>query len=93
MTYPEMPFEIDDLVYFIDRASEQGGLPAYRITKLICCGYYNFGDGWKIKLRTNRNKYKYMEHNIFVNEAGYTLFTSRKEAVKRIRDLNAVVIE
>ena len=33
--YPSMPFAIDDTVYYIEKVSERGGLPGYKIIKCI----------------------------------------------------------
>lgn len=90
--YPSMPFNIDDTVYYMEKVSEQGGRHGYKIIKYICYGYYNFGDGWKIKLRTNRNKHKFTECDLPVSSAGYTIFCSKADIKNRVMDLNGFIV-
>ena len=91
--YPSMPFDIDDTVYYMEKISERGGLPGYKIIKCICYGYYNFGNGWKIKLRTNRNKFKFTEYDLAVADANYIVFNTKSEAKNVVKMLNGFVVE
>ena len=50
-----LPYDIDDVVYYMEKVSEIGGHPCFKLIKCYVHGYYNFGNGWKLKIRTNRN--------------------------------------
>lgn len=91
--YPSMPFDIDDTVYYMEKVSEKGGHPGYKIIKCICYGYYNFGNGWKIKLRTNRNKFKFAEYDVYVRDVGYTVFYNKADLKERLMDINGFIVE
>lgn len=97
--YLPLPYDIDDTVYYMEKVDEVGGHPQYKIIngKCIVFGYYNFYccrcNGWKIRLHTNRNKYKYAEYNLDVISCGYIVFGRRKQAEERIRELCGSVVE
>ena len=93
LEHPSMPFDIDDTVYYIEKVSEQGGVPGYKIIKCICHGYYNFGNGWKIQLRTNRNKFKFAEYDISITDVGYKIFYNKFDAENKIKELNGFIIK
>lgn len=91
--YPSMPFDIDDIVYYIEKVSERGGHTGYKVIKCICHGYYNFGNGWKIKLRTNRNKFKFVEYDVSITDVGHKVFYSRADIKDRLKDINGFIAE
>lgn len=88
-----LPYDIDDVVYYMEKVSEVGGQPNFKLIKCCVYGYYNFGDGWKLKLHTNRNKFKYAEYNIPFSGAEYVVFKDKKRAEKAIRDLNGHMVD
>lgn len=89
----DTPYDIDSTVYLIEKISKENEYPKYKIIKCIVHGFYNFGSGWKIKLRTNRNKFKFMEYDIDFSEAGWKTFESKKEAENRIKEIGGIVVE
>lgn len=91
--YLPLPYDIDNTVYYMEKVDEVGGHPKYKIIKCIVFGYYNFGNGWKIRLHTNRNKYKYAEYDLDVSSCGYIVFDKRKQVEERIRELCGSVVE
>lgn len=77
-----LPYEIYDVVYYMEKVSEVGGHPGFKLTKCYVCGYYNFGDGWRLRLHSNRNKYKYAEYNVKFTEQ-----TDIYDAIKILKDV------
>lgn len=91
--YLPLPYDIDDTVYYMEKVDEVSGHSRYKIIKCIVFGYYNFGNGWKIRLHTNRNKYKYAEYDLDATSCGYVVFGRRKQAEERIRELCGSIVE
>ena len=88
-----LPYDIGDMVYYMDKVSEIGGHPGFKLIKCYVHGYYNFGDGWKLKIHTNRNKFKFAEYDIPFSSAEYTVFKDKKRAEEVIRDLNGHIVD
>lgn len=89
----DTPYNINSTVYLIKKTSKENEYPKYKIIKCFVHGFYNFGSGWKIKLRTTRNKFKFMEYDVGFCEAGWKTFDSKKEAENRIKEIGGVVVE
>ena len=90
--YPSMPFDIDDKVYYMKKVLEKGGHPGYKVIKLICCGYFNFGKGWHMRLRNSKYN-KFDEYNLPITDAGYTVFYSETDIKDRLKDINGFIVE
>lgn len=88
-----LPYDIDDVVYYMEKVSEVGGHPGFKLTKCYVHGYYNFGDGWRLRLHSNRNKYKYAEYNVKFTDAEYIVFKDKKRAEEVVRDLNGHIVD
>ena len=88
-----LPYDIDDVVYYMEKVSEIGCHPGFKLIKCYVHGYYNFGDGWKLNLRMNRNKFKFAEYDVPFSSAGYTVFKDKKRAEEVIRDLNGYIVD
>ena len=88
-----LPYDIGDIVYYMEKVSEIGGHPGFKLIKCYVHGYYNFGNGWKLKIRTNRNKFKFAEYDVPFSSAGYTVFKDKKRAEEVIRDLNGYIVD
>ena len=94
LQYPSMPFDIDDVVYYMEKASEISGHSGYKIIKTKCAGYWNLGDGWEIAFKNkgrtliDLTKMK----SLPISSAGYTIFGSKEECMSRIREINGRVV-
>lgn len=77
-----MPYDIGNIVYYLKSDCQN-----FEIIKCYVYGYFNFGNGWKIRLHTNRNKYKYVEYDLPASDVGYTIFANKSQAEERIKEL------
>jgi hypothetical protein len=88
-----LPYNINDVVYYMEKVSEIGGHPRFKLIKCYVHGYYNFGNGWKVRLHTNRNKFKFAEYDIPFSSAEWTVFKDKKRAEEVVRDLNGHIVK
>lgn len=80
----ETPCDIDETLYLLHKTSQYYG-DRYEIIKVFCAGVYNYGKGWYAELRTNRNKYKYVEYRVPFTDFGIKVFKTKEEAEERIK--------
>lgn len=86
-----LPYDIDDTVYYMEKTNGIGGRPKYKITKCYVYGYFNFGDGWKMKLHTSKYKYKHTEYILNTTDAEYVVFRTKKQMEERIREVGGMI--
>lgn len=87
--YPSMPFDIDDTVYRMEKVSKN----EYKVSKLKCAGYWNLGFGWQIAFKVKEGNLFSTDLTAFsITNAGYTLFKTEAECLKRIKELNGKVV-
>lgn len=94
LQYPSMPFDIGDVVYYMEKGLEQGGHSGYKIIKTKCAGYWNFGDGWKIAFKDKKGRLSITEiKSLPVTDVGYTIFDNKNSVEDRIKELNGFIVE
>ena len=92
--HPSMPFDIDDVVYYMEKVLEQGGHSGYKIIKTKCAGYWNFGDGWKIAFKNKKGRLSITEiKSLPVSDVGYTIFDNKNSVEDRIKELNGFIVK
>lgn len=73
-----LPCEIGSKVYVIENGI---------IEKLYVSEFFNGGDGWKVILKNNKNKYKYREKFILLEDFNKTVFICKLEAEAKLKEL------
>ena len=92
-TILDMPYDIDETVYLLKDEPSKNNRFLFKCVKCIVYGYFNFGDGWKIKLRTSRYKHKFDEYDINLHLVGYAIFSNENELKQRVKELGGRLIE